>query len=428
MHVTSSGSRFAAAVLAFAVGCAASCGTTPIPAGVRADGGSGGGRDGGVTCEGLDVGGLRYLETGDRFERDPTFAATATRLYYARYASADAGVAARVEVQVLDPFAAVVVGTRPLPNDELFLDAIDSAELRARPHGVGSSVWSLVLRVGDVERVLGQAAARPYFADYQRRVRALSPSSTRVTWRGQDGVYLFDGRVTARVGGLPAAGAGEPTLDDAVAAVEAPAGDGGPRAVYVIRDGVAAVLPSPRGSSSAPVVSGERIFYLSGGAAILHELSSGQTRELDPGPCHNLDAQGGQAVFSCGAPDGGIDVLVGHRVVWFDGATTRLVPTSGRVFWPRIRGGVIAWVQSQDPNAGCQPPGEGQLMAWLAGTSTPSQIAETGLPCLCCGAYWPPLRIELGERFIAWSYGRDGSPVFSEPGRIGYARVSARCP
>ena len=215
----------------------ASCGTTPIPSEIAPDGGPTGPRDGGASCDGLLVGGLRYVDTGTGFERGPVFAATPTRLYFARSVPLDGSPFTRTDLVSLDPFGGATLSTEPLGDREVFLDANATAQLRARGPDVGSNLWSLVLRVGEVERVLGRTRMPQFFDGYQSRTRLLSATSTRVVWRGEDGVYVFDGQVSARVAGLPRTPTNGPSIDDAVAAVDGPGADGGANVVYAIRGG-----------------------------------------------------------------------------------------------------------------------------------------------------------------------------------------------
>ena len=72
-----------------------------------------------------------------------------------------------------------------------------------------------------------------------------------------------------------------------------------------------------------------------------------------------------------------------------------------------VRGRLAAaWASYEDPQAWCANATEGELWWWPAGEAAALRVSPVGSGCLCCGAYWPALQVDLGADVLAWSYGR----------------------
>jgi hypothetical protein len=53
-----------------------------------------------------------------------------------------------------------------------------------------------------------------------------------------------------------------------------------------------------------------------------------------------------------------------------------------------------------------------------------SAVAEVGIGCMCCGAYWPSPQLGLDAGLVVWNYAnRDGADRHSDR-PLGYARLA----
>jgi hypothetical protein len=244
----------------------------------------------------------------------------------------------------------------------------------------------------------------------------------RAVWVAGDAVYVFDGSATHAISeGLMSNSA--PYLDgDRVAWV---AFDGHDTEIYLWSAGVREQLTDNGVEDFSPALSGTRLFWISNGAAMMRELSGGEARVLDPGPCSAPAAYGGRAVFACGGSGQVIDAGA-PRIVYFDGRTTIEVPTlGGFARSPRLYGERIAWVEYPSLSALCNPPQNGSVVFWSGVAGSPAErVAAIGTACLCCNAYWPPPALVFDGSLLAWNYGVADSAAAPSPSQTGYALIS----
>ncbi|MEZ4472488.1 MAG: hypothetical protein R3F60_17185 [bacterium] len=90
-----------------------------------------------------------------------------------------------------------------------------------------------------------------------------------------------------------------------------------------------------------------------------------------------------------------------------------------RVVATRAAGGGLAWAAYDDVGAWCDAFTAGRIRWLPAGEAAPITVGPVQSGCLCCGAYWPALQIDLGPAVVAWSYAGD-----REGPAVGVARRS----
>ncbi|MCB9548140.1 MAG: hypothetical protein H6706_20175 [Myxococcales bacterium] len=159
----------------------------------------------------------------------------------------------------------------------------------------------------------------------------------------------------------------------------------------------------PAEGTTAVVPTAAGVWWLSGGHVYLWPTGHpGPGRTLgDLARCEALDAEGDHALATCLADD---DTMVAWRLT-VDGAK-EAVHRATRIVAPRAGAGGLAWASYDDPQAWCANATEGELWWWPAGEAAALRVSPVGSGCLCCGAYWPALQVDLGADVLAWSYGR----------------------
>lgn len=152
------------------------------------------------------------------------------------------------------------------------------------------------------------------------------------------------------------------------------------------------------------VATREHVWWLSDGRPQVWRMGDDAGRPVtELTGCEALDAEGDTALVTCRndpgvAPEGMVVVRITA-----DGEAT-VLDRAGVIMAPRAAYGALAWARYDDPSAWCATPAEGTLRWWPAGDLEPFDVAIIQSGCLCCGAYWPTLQLDLGPRRVAWSY------------------------
>ncbi|MEL6182685.1 MAG: hypothetical protein AAFS10_27250, partial [Myxococcota bacterium] len=160
---------------------------------------------------------------------------------------------------------------------------------------------------------------------------------------------------------------------------------------------------------------------------VAYDLATETMRTVHEGSCLVTDAEGDSAVFVC-SEDSEPSVFTTPSSLWLTTeGRTRRVRDAAILIAARLHGQRLAWAEYDGPDAWCQGFAEGRLMVAGLEQEEPLEVDTIGSGCWCCGAIWPPLKLELDEEHIAWNYALtdESSP---RGGSIGYAKLAAECP
>lgn len=308
--------------------------------------------------------------------------------------------------------------------------------------GSSDSVSALILR-GDREQgysllLQGEENTRSIYNDYPHR--SLEPLSDMLTYEGgerrlvsnlgvtfavEDEVYVWNVESRRKISEGRELSA-QPSIDGSRVTWSAYI-DGQAEIFYLIRDEVQRLTDNDT-QDIAPMFSEDRLFWLSDRALMMADLSGERpvVQTLHEGPCAPPSADEGEAVFICG---GTATPAPGGALFHFDGERVQQVAEGGYLHAARLRSGRVLWAQYDEPDAFCQGSFDGgEIMIKDLRTTQPTlSLGEVGTPCYCCGAYWPPLYLDLSENAAVWSYAR--AP--NEEGRsfgYGLARLSDCAP
>jgi hypothetical protein len=233
-------------------------------------------------------------------------------------------------------------------------------------------------------------------------------SQGAVVWRGAAAINLFDGVSSQVIASIPSSASVE--LDHQAGSVAWSAWDGNDLEMYLYRNGAVTQLTQNQVADRDPQLWGSGVLWMCGESVCQWE--AGTTRELDSGKCTDLVAGPGRAAWVC---DG--------QVMIFDGKALRAVTGSRGDKMTRaglhLDGDRLLWLEVE-PDADMYH-GRGKVYFW--GGEQPMLVAEVGLPCLYCDAFWPPLELALSGELAAWSYHLDGQPLAYPRNRCAYTSI-----
>lgn len=156
------------------------------------------------------------------------------------------------------------------------------------------------------------------------------------------------------------------------------------------------------GVRGVPVHRRGHVWWLDDAGRVVHARVSGNVDLRELGDCQALDADGPRALAVCS--DAGEQQLVLVEIGGDGDARLSVIDAAATITGVRIRDRDLAWATYDDPDAWCLGQGRGTLKWWPRGEPEPIAITGVGAGCGCCGAYWPPLMIDLGDDVIAWNY------------------------
>lgn len=189
--------------------------------------------------------------------------------------------------------------------------------------------------------------------------------------------------------------------------------DGDDTEIMRYKDGEVIQLTDDDSPDDSPVTDGELVLWRCDEG--ICGWRGGEIMRLDQGSCSSPDLHQGQAAWSC---DNRVTLYEGGKVRRvaeglepdpggdLDGAPRPPTSTSSA----RIRAGRVLWVESDST----QDYGGGLGKLRLYDGQRVIDVAQVGLPCMVCDAYWPPLAIALSDKLIAWSYAMAEDPASRE--------------
>jgi len=266
-----------------------------------------------------------------------------------------------------------------------------------------------VTELGSYLRPVAQPGATMYAALPSHPV-----SGHSAVWRTEDSIYLYDGSAVRALSTASKASFGMPWIDGKQ--VVWSSHDGEDDEVYLHDGTTVHRLTDNSTNDRHPALSDGRVFWLCGQSEdAICIWESGASRVLDTGT-------------SCGAPDaddGMASWICDDQVRLFDGSVVRTVTTSSDVSRDGVQldGGKLLWLEV---NPGpISPASTGQLVIW-DGAAT-HVVAQVGLPCIWCNAYYPPLDLGLSDGAIGWSYASPPTYFGAGDAHCGWARLTEAC-
>ncbi|MFH2008124.1 MAG: hypothetical protein ABI333_16195 [bacterium] len=233
-------------------------------------------------------------------------------------------------------------------------------------------------------------------------------------WSSDTGVYYYDGAQVIEILRTESPNWALPYLRDGT--VVFALWDGNDNEIHRWRDGTLEQLTDNNLPDDRPGVSDGRVFWACNASICVWDEADPEVRVLDTGDwCHEPDADQGQAVWICD-----------DQVKVYDGETVSQLTSTDQIrSGPRIQNGRIVWleIQREDPPDYYTERGRIQFSD---GTDI-YEVATIGLPCIYCGAYWPPVGFSFTGELIAWTYALQpddpDSPDHYGVGFSAYAKV-----
>ncbi len=116
--------------------------------------------------------------------------------------------------------------------------------------------------------------------------------------------------------------------------------------------------------------------------------------------CTAIAAYEDEALAVCGSDQSELHRLRARP----DGVEATLL-RDGRVFdGLGIGPSGLAWAEYDSTSDLCDGTAVGTLRWWPQGEPEPIFVATIGSGCLCCGAFWAPIAVEVGDELLAWNY------------------------
>ena len=116
--------------------------------------------------------------------------------------------------------------------------------------------------------------------------------------------------------------------------------------------------------------------------------------------CTAVAAYEDEALAACGSEQSELHWLRAGP----DGVEATLL-REGRVFdGLGIGPSGLAWAEYDSSSDLCDGTAVGTLRWWPQGEPEPIFVATIGSGCLCCGAFWAPIAVEVGDELLAWNY------------------------
>jgi hypothetical protein len=354
---------------------------------------------------------IRLLSGGEAlFAENGGVIADSTSLYYGARATTAGNAADDLDLFKVDARTDAQAQLTADDLETVLLGARQGAVLFAeRARGVHyTTPWRLRLRRGDESADLGDQALRylAHYDLYSEPERQLLDGAG-AAWATEQAVLAYDGASVSTVAAAKLATS--PFI--AGGTIVWSAHDGKDYEVYRARGGAVETLTDNTIEDHDPILVGDEVLWRCG--AEICRARGGGRDVLDTGECGSPAAGGGSAAWGC----------KGHVARYTPGQplVTIARPAASPVA-VRVDGTRLAWVEPDDTVESF--PGQGRL--FFSDGASPLEVARVGLPCLHCGAYWPPLRVSLRGEVLAWSYAVTGSPTQPEYGNsLGYVRVIA---
>jgi len=379
---------------------------------------------------------------GLEFARQPV--ASGTSLYLHRRETVYSNAASDLEIFRVDPVAETEGQLTANDVEDYLLDVRGEAMLLQRqlPNGSPGGSKQLIYQDATQEVILNSQDSWPGLlwdagGGLQAPPRRMVQQGV-AAWREDGGVYRFHfGKVVEISAGHAATSA--PWLDGN--RVIWSSHDGADTEIWLWTSSGLQRLTDNDKQDQYPVVSGNKAYWLSDGAAMVMNFNTSELVMLDEGPCSAPDTDGGAAVFACvepgeGVPDTWVPWSNHRRVFTYDGVATRELETlGGTAFAPRIVGDRVAWLEYPTSADFCYPTEvPGSVVVTLAsGELAPRAVAEVGAGCYCCNAYWPEPRLAFTGSLLAWNYpvskpkaNPDEYPLWPYDMGVGYATLSEK--
>lgn len=210
-------------------------------------------------------------------------------------------------------------------------------------------------------------------------------------WTAEHGVYYYDGNSVIEILRTEGPNFGLPYVREGN--VVFAAWDGHDLEIHRWRDGTLERITDNDVPDDRPVMSGGRIFWVCDGDICSWDEADPQVLVLDSGEwCHEPDTDQGQAVWICD-----------DQVKLYDGETVSQLTSTDQIrTGARIREGRLLWIEIQRED----PPDYYTELGRLQFSDGRDiyEVATIGLPCIYCGAYWPPIGLSFTGELIAWTY------------------------
>jgi hypothetical protein len=231
-------------------------------------------------------------------------------------------------------------------------------------------------------------------------------SGGAVAWRGAQTVHLYDGSSTHAIATTKGYSV---SLDHQAGRLAWTTSDGKDSEVFLYEGGLITQLTSDDVEDRRPQLWGTAVLWICGES--ICRWQAGSTQVLDKGKCTDLIARQDRAAWVC---DSQVMLFDGSKSWPIAGSRGEKVAREGL----RLDAGRLLWLEGPEP---FEYKAQGKVF-FSDGQQT-LQVAEVGLPCLVCDAYWPPLQLSLKGGVIAWSYFLDGDPPSYGKNRCAYAKL-----
>jgi hypothetical protein len=231
-------------------------------------------------------------------------------------------------------------------------------------------------------------------------------SGGAVAWRGAQTIHLHDGSSTHAIATTKGYSV---SLDLQGGRLAWSTSDGKDGEVFVYESGLITQLTSDDVDDRRPQLWGTAVLWICGES--ICRWQAGSTQVLDQGKCTDLIVRQDRAAWVC---DSQVMLFDGNKSWPVAGSRGEKVAREGL----RLDHGRLLWLEAPQPFAY-----KAQGKVFFSDGQQTLQVAEVGLPCLVCDAYWPPLQLALQGGVIAWSYFLDGDPPTYGKNRCAYAKL-----
>jgi hypothetical protein len=370
----------------------------------------------GSTCETVYKAGpvQRFSCAGPNYSPDPVLTTSDGLIVYTDKRTLGSNSASDTDIFMLHPATG---GTEQITGDdqETILYGVDgSSILYSREVNSYPKKRQLVLRLGKKTVFLGEHNLDYFDANLFAFGPARPVDGDQAAWRTKDAIHFFDGSQVRKVAALAQKayhGSG-PYLEGG--ALVWSAWDGEDLEVFLFKDGQTHKLTENSTPDRYPVVSNGRVYWSC--EAGICSWAEGAVTVLDKGKCGPPDTHRGSAAWICD-----------NRVTLYDGHAVKRITSGGDKNGRsavRVHSGRLIWIEIRDPK---QSPYQGQATLVFSDTRTQQDVAEVGLPCLACSAYWPPLSLSLSSGLFAWNYAAPLPSAKPPYDHCAYAEIQGRC-
>jgi len=153
-------------------------------------------------------------------------------------------------------------------------------------------------------------------------------------------------------------------------------------------------------AGSSPSVGRGHVWFSDAEQRLMHLRFGQPPTAVGLEGCTAIAAYEDEALAVCGSDQSEL-----HRLRAGPDGVEATMLRDGRVFdGLGIGPSGLAWAEYDSSSDLCDGTAVGTLRWWPKGEPEAIFVATIGSGCLCCGAFWAPIAVEVGDELLAWNY------------------------